>query len=193
MKSNALLAALKRGEVQYGCGFGTLRSTEFIRILGATGFTWTFVDGEHGSFTQETIQDLCQAGPAAGVTPLVRVGELQYTLVARALDVGAGGIVFPRVDDPEVLSRAVSWTKFPPVGVRGYGLTPANYGYEVHPMPKVMEHFNANQMVVFQIETQEGVDRRDELISIPGIDAVMIGPPIFRFRSACPASFSIRN
>ena len=103
MKTNPLLAALKRGEIQYGCGFGTLRSPEFPRILGAAGFTWTFVDGEHSSFTTETMADLCTACTHSGVTPLWRVGELQYTLVARALDSGAGGILFPRVDDPEVL------------------------------------------------------------------------------------------
>ena len=189
MKTNPLLAALKRGEIQYGCGFGTLRSPEFPRILGAAGFTWTFVDGEHSSFTTETMADLCTACTQSGVTPLWRVGELQYTLVARALDSGAGGILFPRVDDPEVLRRAVSWAKFPPAGVRGYGLTPCNYDYTIQTMPGVIEHFNREHMVVFQIETAEGVERRDELISVAGIDAVMVGPADLSISLGVPGDF----
>lgn len=189
MKPNALLAALRRGEVQYGCGFGTLRTGEFLRILGAAGFSWCFVDGEHGAFTTETIADLCQAGFAAGVTPLVRVGELQYTLVARALDAGAGGVVFPRVEDPETLARAVAWAKFPPVGVRGFGLTVVNTNYEAHPIAKVIEHFNAHQMVVMQIETAAAVERRDELLAVPGIDAVMVGPADLSISLGVPGDF----
>lgn len=189
MKPNPLLAALRRGEVQYGCGFGTLRTGEFLRAIGAAGFTWCFVDGEHGAFSMETIADLCQAGAAAGVTPLVRVGELQYTLVARALDAGAGGVVFPRVEDPEVLARAISWTKFPPQGIRGYGLTAVNLDYQAVTIPQAIEHFNANQMVVMQIETAAAVERRDELLSVPGIDAVMVGPADLSISLGVPGEF----
>lgn len=189
MKSNALLAALRRGEVQYGCGFGTLRTPEFLRILGAAGFHWTFIDGEHGGFDLETIQDLCYAAHGAGVTPLVRVAELSYSLVARALDVGAGGVIFPRVEDPELLARAISWTKFPPRGVRGYGLTPVNYNYEAQKMTDVIEHVNANSMVVLQIETVTALEQREELLDVPGIDAVMVGPADLSISLGVPGDF----
>lgn len=189
MKPNALLAALRRGEVQFGCGFGQFRSAEFMRILGAAGFHWTFIDGEHGGFDLETIQDICYGAHAAGITPLVRVAELTYALIARSLDVGAGGVVFPRVEDPEMLARAVSWTKFPPRGVRGYGLTPVNYNYEPRKMPEVMEHVNANSMVVLQIETVTALERRNELLDVPGIDAVMVGPADLSISMGVPGDF----
>ena len=189
MQPNQLLAALRRGEVQYGCGFGTLRSGEFLRILAATGFRWCFVDGEHGSFSQETIADLCQIGAWVGLAPLVRVGELQYTLVARALDAGPAGVVFPRVEDPETLARAISWTKFPPQGVRGYGLTPVNYDYQTHAMTDVMAHRNAQQMVVTQIETARGVDACEEVLAVPGLDALMVGPADLSISLGVPGEF----
>jgi 2-dehydro-3-deoxyglucarate aldolase/4-hydroxy-2-oxoheptanedioate aldolase len=97
-------------------------------------------------------------------------------LVARALDNGAMGIVFPRVESPELLEKAVSWTKFPPVGIRGFGLTPTQVEYEQVTIPQIAEHVNANTLVVLQIETQLAVERRDELLSVPGVDAVMVGP-----------------
>lgn len=189
MRPNQLLAALRRGEVQYGCGFGTLRTGEFLRVLAAAGFKWCFVDGEHGSFNLETIADLCTIGPLVGVSPLVRVGELQYTLVARALDAGATGVVFPRVEDAETLAKAVTWTKFPPRGVRGYGLTPVNFNYETHAMPDVIAHMNAEQMVVMQIETERGVDACDEILAVPGIDALMVGPADLSISLGVPGDF----
>jgi 2-dehydro-3-deoxyglucarate aldolase/4-hydroxy-2-oxoheptanedioate aldolase len=101
---------------------------------------------------------------------------MSYTLVARALDCGAQGIIFPRVESPDLLEKAVTWARFPPAGVRGYGLMPLHVDYEAVTVPQVIEHMNENTMVVLQIETQLAVERRDDLLSVPGIDAVMIGP-----------------
>ena len=126
MRQNRVKSALKQGKLQLGCGFNQIRSLEVPRILAAAGFDWTFLDAEHGGFGIETLQDLCHECAAAGITPLVRVADMQYSLIARALDCGAQGVIFPRVESPELLERAISWTKFPPVGVRGFGLNPAH-------------------------------------------------------------------
>jgi 2-dehydro-3-deoxyglucarate aldolase/4-hydroxy-2-oxoheptanedioate aldolase len=96
--------------------------------------------------------------------------------VTRALDAGAQGILFPRVESPELLAKAISWTKFPPAGVRGFGLTGLQVDHEKVTIPQIIEHMNANTMVVLQIETKRAVEARDELLSVPGIDAVMVGP-----------------
>src|SRR5271168_3249433 len=176
MRVNAVKKALKEGKVQYGCGFQQLRSVEVPKILAAAGFDWTFIDGEHGGFGIETLQDLCHASVSVGLAPIVRVADLQYPLVARALDCGAQGVLFPRVESPELLERAISWTRFPPEGVRGYGLQPTHVGYETVGMPAIIAHSNANTMVVLQIETKTALERIDDLLSVPKIDAVMIGP-----------------
>jgi 2-dehydro-3-deoxyglucarate aldolase/4-hydroxy-2-oxoheptanedioate aldolase len=162
---------------------------EVPRILAAAGFDWTFIDGEHGGFGIETLQDLCHASVTAGLSPVVRVADMQYALVARALDCGAQGVLFPRVESAEVLERAVSWTKFPPVGIRGFGLTPAHLGYERATIPQVIEHMNQNVMVVLQIETKLAVEKRDELLSVPGIDAVLVGPVDLSISLGVPGDF----
>jgi 2-keto-3-deoxy-L-rhamnonate aldolase RhmA len=176
MKINTVKKALAEGQVQLGAGFGTFRSPDVPRIFADAGFKWAFIDTEHGSFDLETVQDICRISVLVGLSPIVRVAELQYSLVARALDSGAEGIIFPRVESAELLAKAISWVKFPPLGVRGYGLTPLQVGHEKMTIPEVIEHKNANTMVVMQIETQLAVDMRDELLSVPGIDAVMVGP-----------------
>ena len=123
MRINTVKRALREGKVQLGTGFAQLRSEDVARILAGAGFHWAFVDMEHGGFGIETVQDICRVANYVGLAPIVRVADMQYALVARALDAGAQGIIFPRVESCELLERAVSWTKFPPVGVRGFGLT----------------------------------------------------------------------
>jgi 2-keto-3-deoxy-L-rhamnonate aldolase RhmA len=176
MRINTVKQALKEGKTQFGCNTSMLRSPEVPRILAAAGLHWSYLDSEHGGFDLETLQDLIRAANEAGLCPIVRVADLQYPLVARALDCGAQGVLFPRVESAELLEKAISWTRFPPEGVRGYGLQPTHVGYEAASMADIIAHSNANTMVVLQIETKTALERIDELLSVPKIDAVMIGP-----------------
>src|SRR5437762_9008738 len=143
MRINSVKHSLAEGKVQFGTGFGQLRSPEIPRILAAAGFHWAFIDTEHGGFDLETVQDICRVSVMVGLAPIVRVADIQYALIARALDCGAQGVIFPRVESPELLEKAVSWTKFPPVGVRGYGLTPMQVDYEKADFNQIIEHMNA--------------------------------------------------
>ncbi len=189
MHVNKVKWALAEGRIQYGCAVNTLRVPEVARILAAAGFDYTYIDAEHGSFGIETIQDLCRAAIDCGLIPIVRVADLQYSLVARALDNGAMGIIFPRVESPELLAKAVSWTKFPPLGVRGFGLTPTHVRYEPVSIADIARHVNDNTLVVLQIETRTAVERCDELLSVPGIDVVMVGPVDLSISLGVPGDF----
>ena len=175
MQINRVKQALQAGQMQLGAGFWQLRSQEIPRVLAGAGFDWIFLDTEHGGFDIETVQDLCRVANLVGIAPIVRVGDMQYSLVARALDCGAQGIIFPRVESPELLSQAVSWTQFPPRGIRGFGLSTPQIGYTKVKVPEVIEHMNANMLVVLQIETVRAFEAREELLSVPGIDAVLWG------------------
>jgi 2-keto-3-deoxy-L-rhamnonate aldolase RhmA len=189
MKPNLVKQALKEGRLQLGTGFWQFRSPEVARILAAAGFQWAFVDTEHGGLDLESVQDICRVANLAGLCPIVRVADLQYPLVARALDCGAQGIIFPRVESVELLEKAVSWTKFPPVGIRGYGLTIQQVNYEPATMPQIMEHVNANTLVVVQIETKRALEMREELLAVPGIDVVMLGPADLSISLGVPGDF----
>lgn len=189
MHTNRVKQALKAGQMQLGAGFWQLRSAEIPRLLAGAGFDWFFLDTEHGGFDLETVQDLCRVANLSGIAPIVRVGDMEYSLVARALDCGAQGIIFPRVESPELLAQAVSWTKFPPQGVRGYGLSTVQLGYGKVTFPEAIEHTNANTLVVLQIETVRAFEARNELLSIPGIDAVLIGPSDLSISLGLPGDY----
>jgi 2-dehydro-3-deoxyglucarate aldolase/4-hydroxy-2-oxoheptanedioate aldolase len=189
MRPNPVKIALAEGKVQYGTNFGQLRSQEVLKILAAAGFHWAFIDTEHGGFDLETIQDLCRIAAYVNFVPIVRVADLQYSLVARALDCGAGGVIFPRVEDVGLLEKAVSWARFPPVGVRGFGLSPFHFDHEPVTLPQMIEHVNQHTMVVLQIETKRALEMREELLAVPGIDAVMIGPADLSISLGVPGEF----
>jgi 2-dehydro-3-deoxyglucarate aldolase/4-hydroxy-2-oxoheptanedioate aldolase len=189
MKINTVKRALAEGKVQYGANFGQIRSEEIVKILSAAGFRWAFIDTEHGGFDLETVQEICRIAPFYDFAPIVRVADLQYSLVTRALDVGAPGVIFPRVESPELLEKAVSWTRFPPKGIRGFGLSPFNFNFEPMTMPQMMEFVNENTMVVLQIETVRAFEARNELLSVPGIDAVMVGPSDLSISLGVPGDF----
>src|SRR5260370_6694423 len=189
MRKTLVKQALAEGKLQLGTGFGQLRSPEVARILASAGFHWAFLDTEHGGFDLETVQDICRMSVMVGLSPIVRVADLQYSLIARSLDCGAQGVIFPRVESPELLERAISWTKFPPAGVRGYGLGATQVDYEKVDIPQVIEHMNANTMVVMQIETRRALDMREELLAVPGVDVVMVGPADLSISLGVPGEF----
>jgi len=189
MRINSVRHALRSGKLQLGLNFGQLRSPELARLFAAAGFHWAFVDGEHGNFDLETMNDICRVANLVDFCPVVRVADLQYSLVARALDCGARGIIFPRMEDPRLLETAVRWTRFPPAGTRGYGLMAPQIDYEPLSFNEVIAHVNDNVLTVLQIETKRAVEAREELLSVPGIDAVMIGPSDLSISLGVPGEF----
>jgi 2-dehydro-3-deoxyglucarate aldolase/4-hydroxy-2-oxoheptanedioate aldolase len=164
-------------------------SAEIPRIYAAAGFHFCFIDCEHGVFGLETVRDLVRSCLDRQITPIVRVGELLYSLVARVLDAGAQGIIYPRVESRRLLDEALSWTKFPPAGVRGYGLSAPQLDYVPHSFTEVIEQSNANTLVVVQFETATAMERREELLSAPGIDVALVGPADLSVSLGVPGEF----
>src|SRR5579883_2192184 len=189
MRPNRVKQALAAGQVQVGTQLAQLRNPEVVRALGAAGLHWIFIDTEHGGMGIESVQDITRACLQSNISPIVRVADLQYSLVARALDCGAQGIIFPRVESPELLAKAVSWMKFPPAGIRGFGLGPAHIEWHFAGIPAVIEHANEHTLTVLQIETQLAFERREELLTVPGIDVVLVGPADLSISLGIPGQF----
>ena len=189
MPINHTQTRLRDGHSVFGCIFQLFRSAEIPRLLAAAGFDFVFIDCEHGGFDLETIQDVVRVSRLAGITPLVRVGELSYSLAARALDVGAQGIILPRVEEPELLQEALSWMKFPPVGKRGFGLGPPQLDYRTQSFAETIADANASTLTVVQFESVKALERADELLAVPGVDVGLIGPSDLSISLGVPGEF----
>jgi 4-hydroxy-2-oxoheptanedioate aldolase len=85
MRVNHTRERLAKGETVFGCGLQVYRSAEICRAFAVAGFDYVFIDLEHGCFDLETVQDMIKASVDSGITPIVRVAELLYSLVARLL------------------------------------------------------------------------------------------------------------
>ncbi len=189
MRVNQTRERLARGETVFGCGLQVYRSAEIPRAFAAAGFDYVFIDMEHGSYTLETVHDMIVSSNQAGITPIVRVGELLYSLVARLLDAGAQGVILPRVEDPVLLEEALSWMRFPPDGKRGFGINATMLDYESRGFPQIIAHQNTNTLAVVQFETVTAMERADELLALKGMDIAMVGPADLSISLGIPGQF----
>jgi 2-dehydro-3-deoxyglucarate aldolase/4-hydroxy-2-oxoheptanedioate aldolase len=189
MRQNHAKDKLCQQQTVIGCALQHFRSSEVARALAASGFDYLFIDCEHTGFNLETVQDMIAASLQAGITPLVRVGELLYSLISRVLDVGAQGIILPRVASGRELEQAISWIRFPPAGTRGFGIMAPVLDYKQHSFQEIIEHLNANTLVVVQFETREAIERCEELLSVPGFDVALVGPSDLSVSLGVPGQF----
>ena len=176
MRPNRTRKILQGGGVAVGIAQTQLSSAELARMFGAAGMDWVFLDSEHSPFSSDTLHRLLRAYRMTDVTAVVRVCDFQYDLVARALDSGAEGIIFPRCEDPQQLARAVRGAKFPPDGHRGFGMGPAQVGYQNAGFDEIVEHCNSETLMIAQIESVTALERLPELAAVRGLDALLVGP-----------------
>jgi 2-dehydro-3-deoxyglucarate aldolase len=152
----------------------TLGHPSIAEIMVKAGFDWLTVDMEHSVITLHQAQQLIQVIELSGVTPLVRVGENDPTLIKRVMDAGAHGVVVPMVNCRDDAINAVNAVKYPPIGTRGVGLARAQgYGFEFE---KYREWVNKESIVIVQIEHIEAVNNLEEILSVDGVDGSIIGP-----------------
>ena len=173
---NPLRAALKEGKTVLGTMVAEIRQPSIMQLLRLAGFDFCIIDNEHGPFNIETIADLSRAGRAYGVTPIVRVPELTYAYLAQSIDVGAQGIMLPRVYTVDQVKAALDIVKYPPEGNRGNALNRGHTNFQGGPVLDIMARANQENLVVIQIETKEALEQVDEIAAVPGVDVLFIGP-----------------
>lgn len=175
MRNNRTRQILNDGGIALGIIQNGLPTIEVPRMAAAAGFDWLFIDTEHGPFHSETTHQVIRACLATPMTPIVRVPDFQYDLAARALDSGAEGIIFPRTESAELLAEAVRWVKYPPLGVRGFGLGAVSNDYVDAPMEAFIKHGNEENIVIAQIESVGGLDAIAEIAAVDGLDCLLLG------------------
>ncbi len=169
---NTLKARLGRGELLAGT-IVSLPCPETAEILSRCGFDWLFVDMEHGAIGFTALQRVLQA--AGRETPcLVRPPGREEAWIKKSLDSGAAGVIVPRVNSAAEAEEAVRLAKYPPRGCRSVGISRA-HGYGAD-FAGYLARANDEILVVPQIEDIDAVGRIEEIVRVPGIDALFIGP-----------------
>ncbi|MBM4074366.1 MAG: 2-dehydro-3-deoxyglucarate aldolase [Planctomycetes bacterium] len=174
MKRNPVKAALRAGQPQVGTWM-SLGNVFAARLMARTGFHWLTVDMEHSPIGWDSAGLLFGAIADAGCTCLARVPKGDHTHIKRVLDAGAHGIVVPMVNTVEEAQIAIAAAKYPPVGNRsvGGGMHSLNFGATAGDYYKSA---NDEILVVLQTESPEGVENAEAIYSLPGVDAIFVGP-----------------
>lgn len=175
MRENKIKRALQQDQAVFGVGVTGPIEMPVLRALVGCGVEWLFLDMEHGSTDISDLLTTVQFLDALGTCSLLRIPSLDYHWVARALDTGASAVMVPRVETQEQAERAVQWSRFPPVGIRGMG-SPSYLSYEPVSIAEGIEIANRETLVVLQIETVHAVENVEAIASVAGVDALFIGP-----------------
>jgi len=181
MDITSMRKALDDGKVVIGTCVVECRNRQIGKIFANFGFDFLIIECEHSSFDLETVADMIVISKLSGIVPLVKIGEYSYATFSRLLDAGAEGFILPRIRRKEEVQKVMEWIKYYPEGVRGYsnGAPHCNYGYDIKNKLDHREFIaqkNENLFIVIQFETKDAIDNVDDILSVPGIDTVIMGP-----------------
>lgn len=149
----------------------SFRDPAVVDVLAAEGFDWICIDGQHGGAEISELQPLIEAAHLFGVPSIVRAPGHEAGTVGRVLDAGAGGIIFPTVEDATTAAALIAATRFAPRGKRSYGPTRRSPRYP-KPVPGNQQD---DALCILMIETAAGLANLDAILST-GPDAVFVGP-----------------
>jgi len=143
--------------------------------MANAGYDFLFIDTEHNQIDPSTLTSLVQMARAVGISPIIRPVDIQYHLIANALDTGADGLIVPRVESRAQAERLVSYCFFPPKGVRGCGTT-ATLDFRREDWRLAVPWLNEQLLIVCQVESPTAIDALDDILQVRGIDVVLVGP-----------------
>lgn len=169
---NKVKQKLINGKVSVGSWL-TFAHTAIAEIMAESGFDWLAIDMEHSVIGIHDIEPLAQAISASGCIPLVRLSSNDPVLTKRVMDAGAYGVIVPMVNTREEAEKAVRAVKYPPDGDRSVGLYRAQ-GWGVK-FEEYKNTVNKESLVIVQIEHRQAVENIADIISVNGLDGVMIG------------------
>ncbi|WP_037357355.1 HpcH/HpaI aldolase family protein [Amycolatopsis orientalis] len=172
---STLKQRLRSGERLLG-GLLRLPAETLVEMAGVAGLDFVVLDCEHGPADLVPLQQHVVAAQAHGLGVLVRVGANEPALVLRVLDLGADGVIVPHVDTVEQARAAVEAAHYPPLGKRGFATYSRAGRFGARSGAEHLEKAAETTVVVPMLETPEACAAAPEILALPGIDSVLVGP-----------------
>ena len=159
------------GELTVGTFVGTA-SPVVAEVCAAAGVDWLLLDLEHGAGGEEQVRAVVPAAAGYGVPTVVRVESAAHIRIGRVLDLGAAGVMLPRLDSAAEVEAAVRHLRYPPHGDRGVATynRACRFGLDVGALNR------ADVLGVVQIESARAVEEADKIAAIDGVDVLFVGP-----------------
>jgi 4-hydroxy-2-oxoheptanedioate aldolase len=142
--------------------------------LGCAGFDFLVLDTEHTPIETPQVAEILRTIAGTPASAIVRPAWNDMVLIKRLLDAGAQSLLIPFVQDADEARRAVSFTRYPPDGVRG--VAAVHRGSRFGTVPGYLGNAASEICVIVQVETRDALERIGEIAAVPGVDSLFVGP-----------------
>lgn len=171
MRANQALARWRAGQQTIGAWL-SLSNTHTAERLANAGFDWLCIDLQHGLLDYPDLLHMLPAISTTQTTPIVRVAGNDAKEIMKVLDAGAMGVIVPLVNSRDEALMAIAACKYPPQGIRSFGpIRAALYGGRGY-----AAEANSEIACIVMIETRDGIDNLEEIVTTPGLGGVFVGP-----------------
>jgi 2-keto-3-deoxy-L-rhamnonate aldolase RhmA len=167
---------LKEGKPVIGTFVVEFRQPVVMQLLANAGFDFVLIDNEHGPFSIESIAELSRAAVHLGLTPIVRIPDITYPHIAQTMDVGAQGLMVPRITDASQVRTIIQMLHYPPGGERGNAMSRGLTQFRSGDVSTALIDIERETLLVIQVETLPAVSSIREILAVPGVDVALIGP-----------------
>ena len=182
------LAKVGGGDVAYGCCI-TLADCAVTEVACAAGFDFVWIDGEHGEMDRIAAMHHMMAVKGTGTASFYRVPACDHTEIKKVIDFAPAGIIVPMVMDAKDAARAVAACRYPmDGGNRGCGFRRA-WRYGARNTDEMLKEAAHDPLVIIQLEHIDAACRLDEILAVPGIDSILVGPYDFSASMGKPGEF----
>jgi 2-dehydro-3-deoxyglucarate aldolase/4-hydroxy-2-oxoheptanedioate aldolase len=176
------------GEPTIGA-FVNLGALAAAELVGRAGFDWALLDLEHGMGSEAEVHAQLLAVQGSPTAAVVRVASAERLRVGRILDLGADGLMIPRLETPAEIAETLSWMRYPPVGIRGVALGTRGGGYGEIAHADLATTVNERVLGVFQVESPAAVEASADTAAIDGVDVLFVGPADLSHSMGMPGRF----
>ena len=175
MDSKALKQTLREARVAIGTWVFEFNTPGIARIVASAGADFVVYDMEHSGFGIDTIRTLVAQSRAVDLAILVRPAAGEYHLIAPLLDIGAGGVIVPKVETAAEALRVARSCRYYPEGQRGAAFSIAHDDFRPGNVEAKMKTANEATICCMLIETVPGVENIETILSVPGVDLIWVG------------------
>ena len=188
MRTSRVKAKLRRGEPAL---LTTLHLTDpsVFELTSLAGFDGIWMDLEHHGYSVETAGQLMRAARVGVADIMARPAKGEFMRLGRLLEAGAQGILYPRCDDADEAREVVKWSKFAPLGRRGFDGGNPDMPYCTMPMADYIRQANEETFLALQIEDAEALDQVEAIAAVDGVDVIFFGPADFTVLSGIAGQF----
>jgi 4-hydroxy-2-oxoheptanedioate aldolase len=167
----------------------SLSDPSLFELASLMGFDAIWLDLEHHAHSVEAANNYIRAARVGVSDIIARPAKGEFMRLSRLLEAGAKGIMYPRCDDAKEAAEVVRWSKFAPLGERGFDGANPDQPYCSMAMAEYIAAANRETFLIIQIEHARALDQVEEIAKVPGVDALMLGPADFTVLGGIPGQF----